>query len=236
MIVVVDPYYVYEQYSVLKLHFTSKNYDAIKYNWKSKSISKKNLLKRKDRSFFWRLSKKFNKQEDYLTFLIGNFVYGLKASKNYWIGDFLDDNAFSQHLKYKKMQEGFTYQFESDIIRLRDTMLEQNLSSPNELITKIEPDTNFPYLINLVLRNDINIETLLFMDHVLKFLSSINRQIGGDGVNFIWDDFYFKIQKYDLLLSSETLTNRAITPFLSNEQVTEIIKNVFSKELKSKKI
>jgi hypothetical protein len=211
-----EAYWVYEKYSALRLHFTSKQYDVIKYNWKNRSVSNASFLKRKDRNFFYRIGSKFSKEQDCLDFLISNFVYGSPT----WIGDFLTDESMRHLTRYQKLSEGFTFYFESDIIKVRDTMLEYGLSNPIKLIFDIEPDTNFPYLINLTLRNDINIETLILMNRVMKFLPKLNDKIGGS-INFIWDNFYFKLQKYEKIM----------IPFLSNDQVKIIIKTIFFKEL-----
>jgi hypothetical protein len=54
----------------------------------------------------------------------------------------------------------------------------------------------------------------------MKFLPKLNEKIGGS-INFIWDNFYFKLQKYEKIM----------IPFLSNDQVKIIIKTIFFKEL-----
>jgi len=217
----IDPYFVYEKYSILKLHFSSPKYDAIKYNWKSKSVSKQKFLKRKDRTFFWKLSKKFIKEDEFFNFLVCNFVYESPT----WIGDFVDENAFSCFKKYQKLQEGFTYQITSDIMLLRDTMLINSLESPNQLIKTIEPGTNFPYIINLALRKDINIETLILMNRIMSFLFPLNKKLGG-GSNFIWNEFYQKLTKYERIMKSP----------LDNDQVKTIMLNTFQKEIKKYEI
>ena len=50
-------------YQALKLHFTTENFDYFKYNGKSK-ISVTSFENRKDKWFFYKLSRKFVNKKD----------------------------------------------------------------------------------------------------------------------------------------------------------------------------
>ena len=59
-------------YLAIRLHFQSPNYDFVKYNGEIK-CTKESFMKRNDRYFFHKLSKRYNRPE-YQDFLVSNFV------------------------------------------------------------------------------------------------------------------------------------------------------------------
>lgn len=209
----VEPYEAYANYQAIKLHFTSKSYDAAKYNFTTKSVSKKSFFKRNDRYFFTKISRKFNNVNELRDFYTVNFVYGKSSG---WIKDFVDDKAFDLYKTHLSKTEGFTYVFTNDIISLRDKMIMEELDNPDLLLTQIEPDTDFPYIINMVLQRDILLETFILLNRTLGCLSGINKSIlneSGGAENFIWNELQAKIKKYDRLMK----------PYLNNDQVKSIL-------------
>ena len=73
----------YEAFAVfhaLKLHFTSK-YDFVKYNGKC-NIGKDAFMLRKDKFYFYKLSRKYKKEE-----LFGYYISNILVNPKLWAGD-----------------------------------------------------------------------------------------------------------------------------------------------------
>ena len=94
----------YKTYLAIKQHFTS-NYDYQKYNGKVRA-TEESFLKRRDRFFFKKLEKKYNKQELEMYF-VSNFI----NSTSKWIGNLLSQDSEKVFLDYKKNQQSLTYTF-----------------------------------------------------------------------------------------------------------------------------
>ena len=210
------PFDAYYAYVVMRLHFSNKDYDASKYNQKIR-LTPKSFENRKDKWLFVKLSKRFSNVVEYNDFLLCNFVYGSKT----YVSDLLDDNAARLWIRYMRLKEGFTNIFKDDIVVLRDEMIKSGLSLPTELFWNVEPGSDFPYIINMMLQKSIHIETVIALDSVSPFLFKLNQKIG-DHANFIWPSTYLKLTKYKQLIALP----------ISHEQIGNILKDVFQRELK----
>ncbi|HIE49089.1 MAG TPA: hypothetical protein EYP94_03210, partial [Gammaproteobacteria bacterium] len=62
----------YKMYLAIRLHFQSPNYDFVKYNGEIR-CSQDSFMKRNDRYFFHKLSKRYNRPE-LQDFLVANFA------------------------------------------------------------------------------------------------------------------------------------------------------------------
>ena len=107
----VEPYEAYVKYLALKSHFSDKNYDYIKYNGKVKAW-RTTFETRKDKYFFYKLSK----QKDPIEFLIANFV----GNDDFYIGDIRDDKANEVYMDYKKRLQSLSYVFKSDLSKMKE--------------------------------------------------------------------------------------------------------------------
>ena len=213
-----DPFVVFQTYLGIKMHFKPGGaFDATKYGCRINNVTRDAFHKRKDRFFFEKLARHFKKTETLEEFLICNFVY---SGNNIYIRELNDKPAFVLFSRYIALKEGFTKHFEDDIIVLRDQMLQTGLiKTPNDIFSQIEPGTDFPYIINLAMRKQIRLETLLNLDNVFSFLKHINRRM--EDSNFLWSDLYQRLVKYQKLMRLR----------LHNEEVITILKHTFQKEL-----
>ena len=107
-----DPFESYKLYNALKLHFESDSYDALKYNYKT-SIKPTSFFKRKDKYFFAKLAKTYEK--DLKEFYIANFKNDVK-----YVGDMLNEGGERYYRDHKKIMESLSYKFENDINKLSD--------------------------------------------------------------------------------------------------------------------
>ena len=91
-----DGYQAYQIYQSLKLHFTS-DYDAVKYNYKT-AVKQNTFERRKDRYFFEKLSRNYNKEK-----LIHYFTANLVHNPNMWIGD-MNEKIYNDYIsRYDKL-------------------------------------------------------------------------------------------------------------------------------------
>lgn len=139
----------------LKAYFQGK-FDFFKYDGKIK-INPSTYEKRKDRYFFQKLSKKYNRNE-LILFFVSNFVYYEDGVFNRWVGDLLTEASESIYLETKQIHDSLGYFFENDCQNILDD-LEQNqdtfyhlFSSPNIPIFKLELKTESIIILNNLIR------------------------------------------------------------------------------------
>ena len=101
-------YEIYKYYIALKQHFNS-NYDYFKYNGKV-NVSEMSFENRKDKFFFYKLSKKSEAKDIILANALDN--------PKFWAGDLLEDKAISTYKEWLKRKQSLTYQFKSDLSEL----------------------------------------------------------------------------------------------------------------------
>ena len=129
----------YKTYLALKRHFTS-DYDYFKYNGKVRA-GEESFLRRNDRFFFRKLSKKYNR-----------------------VSQESEDN----YVQYKKRRESLSYHFDSELRWAVDYCRDRSLELNKLLLVE---DNNHPLLFKFLLQKKISIDTLIIMDSVLKFLT-----------------------------------------------------------------
>tara|TARA_R100000231_G_scaffold33572_1_gene29463 strand:+ start:4056 stop:4655 length:600 start_codon:yes stop_codon:yes gene_type:complete len=184
----VDPYDAYVKYLALKSHFSDPKYDFIKYNGKVKAW-RTTFETRKDKYFFYKLSKK----KDPVEFLIANFV----DNDDFYIGDIREDRANQVYMDFKKRQQALSYTFKSDLSKLKEDF--------NSNI--IVPENEHPYLLRLYMRKDICIETLTLIDRCVKMFSYWDKELDGD---IMWPSIKLKAQKYSPFLNVDINKYREI--------------------------
>ena len=96
-------------YLAIRLHFQSPNYDFVKYNGEIK-CTKESFMKRNDRYFFHKLSKRYNRPE-FQDFLVANFVTEDSVNPKWLTGD----KAESNYKEWVKIQQSITRVFDQDL-------------------------------------------------------------------------------------------------------------------------
>ena len=184
----VEPYEAYVKYLALKSHFSDKNYDYIKYNGKVKAW-RTTFETRKDKYFFYKLSK----QKDPIEFLIANFV----GNDDFYIGDIRDDKANEVYMDYKKRLQSLSYVFKSDLSKMKENF--------NDNI--IVPKNEHPYLLRLYMRKDICIETLTLINKCVNIFNYWDKELEND---IMWPDIKLKATKYSPFLNVDINKYREI--------------------------
>ena len=111
-----DGYQTYQIYQSLKLHFTS-DYDAVKYNYRT-AVKRDTFERRRDRYFFEKLSRRFNKEK-----LIHYFTSNLIQNPSVWIGDMTDEIYNDYIARYDKLtliaqKQSFPQEEYIDIVKM----------------------------------------------------------------------------------------------------------------------
>ena len=149
-------YQAYQIYQSLKLHFTT-DYDAVKYNYKT-SVKQSSFDRRRDRYFFEKLSRRFNKEE-----LIHYFTANLIENQKVWIGD-MSDEIYSDYVaRYDKL----TYMFDEDVKFL------YNKGYTFDQLCSTTEDYSVNPLLEALRAHEIRPETVVLLDILVNFLKRL---------------------------------------------------------------
>ena len=171
----------YKLYLAVRNHFTT-SYDFFKYNGKV-NAKENSFLKRRDKFFFAKLQRKYNKDQ-----LRDLFVSNFADGEDFWIGNVLTQKAESVYTEWKARQMKMSYIFEQDLKFLFDYYNERNLDF-NSLFVM---ENGHPILLQCVLRNDIYVETMVIIDRVLNYSRKWNKVLDDP----VWTEFKKRMDKY----------------------------------------
>lgn len=169
----------YSLYYALRLHFNG-TYDYVKYHGKT-NVTKDAFSRRKDKYSFYKLSRKYNKDELF-EFYLSNFV----RNPQLWITDLLQEDADSVYKNWLKKQQALSYFFEQDL----DTLFEE-CDNPDELLSVVDGD--YPKLYTMFLQGKVQFETVVILDDLLKFMSMWKKKIHDD---IVFPSFSKRCEKY----------------------------------------
>ena len=172
----------YKTYLALKQHFTS-SYDYFKYNGKVRA-NIESFLKRKDKFFFRKLQKRYDKNE-LVEFFVSNFI----VSGDNWIGSLVSQESEQNYALWRKNKESISYNYRNELSLLYDYCLSNDI--PYNQLVLVE-DGNHPVLLRLLLQNKISLETIIILDDILRFTRYWNVKLD----DIIWDEKKKLIYKY----------------------------------------
>ena len=156
----------YQLYTGLKLHFTTK-YDFVKYSGKT-YVTKEQFMLRKDKFSFYKLSRKYNRDE-----LFGFFIANLLVNPKIWAGDLLSEDAESEYKLWQKIQQSLSYVFEQDLHKLFNLV-----NKPEELLRVV--DKQYPLLYNLYMQEKVSKETLIILNELMNFIPMWVKKVEDD--------------------------------------------------------
>uniref|UniRef100_A0A6C0JY45 Bacteriophage T4 Gp59 helicase assembly protein N-terminal domain-containing protein n=1 Tax=viral metagenome TaxID=1070528 RepID=A0A6C0JY45_9ZZZZ len=178
---------VYQLYHAINLHFTSSKYDFFTYNGKT-NATMASFEKRKDRYWYQKLGKKILDENELILFLAANFIENGKI----WIGNLLTEESFDCYLKHKAVLESIEYRFEQDC-----NVIFGEIENP---IQVFKVDNGYPILLKLLLRNEINIESVCLILRFINFISCWNKSLTDD---IRWQLMRNKIIKYEPFIAAK---------------------------------
>lgn len=168
-----DAFNIYVYYLALKRHFTS-SYDYFKYNGKVKANTM-SFENRKDKFFFYKLSKRKDAQE----LILANML----VDPNVWAGDLLDDKASEVYQSWAKRKQALTYNFKSDINNLDDDF------NANFYVE----EGQHPRVVKLYNMRKISLETLVILCDLVKCMGYWEKNIND---TIVWPATAQLIKKY----------------------------------------
>jgi hypothetical protein len=167
----------YLKYLAIKSHFSQEKYDYFKYNGKVKA-TEQSFIKRNDRYFFERLSKRLKREEDIEMFFVANFFY----NSNFWIGE--SDLDTSYNLLNKKIS-GIQYLFKMEALQLFD--IEQDF----DVLFTCQGD--YPILLKEYCSGAISAETIIILNDILHIFKTWSKNISD---TLVWPEKKFQLEKY----------------------------------------
>jgi len=182
-------------YEALKLHFTKDTYDFFKYNGKT-NISVTAFENRKDKYHFYKLSRKFSSKDDLVNFIVANLL----DKDTLWVGDLLVEDAEVKFRQRQKIVQSLSYTFENDCLKAFD-----GVNDPNEMV--IVKDGDYPLLLTMALRKEIQIETLCILAKILNFIPMWDKKIA-DTIR--WPNYRRKLVKYAAFLPQDVVKYKMI--------------------------
>lgn len=179
---IMESFEVYKYYLSLRLHFTTDAYDAIKQQGRVRA-SRQAFLKRKDLIAIRRVAENYT-DEEVVNFLVSNFITGDR-----WGGVF-DTESKERYLEWKKRIESLAYLFEKELSRVLLFSEKKNIKL-GDCLTSTK--NQHPYIINMYLRGEISIETLVILNKLTDFITKLDDNLKDD---IVWPDISRIIRKY----------------------------------------
>lgn len=174
---------VYKVYLGVKLHFTSKTYDYIKYGGKV-NATLSSFTKRKDRYFFHKLSTKYG-QDNILDFFVANFLSDSKR----WIGNLLANDGRGVYLDYKKRKESFAYHFKQECGVISSDFNSRGLSFDDGFFV---PNGQHPRMLRLLIQRKCSYQTAVVLNHFLNFSKNWDKEITE---KVVWPEISLKVTR-----------------------------------------
>tara|TARA_B100001094_G_scaffold253633_1_gene252120 strand:+ start:12904 stop:13497 length:594 start_codon:yes stop_codon:yes gene_type:complete len=181
-----EPFDSYKLYNALRLHFET-DYDAVKYNYKS-NVSPQSFFKRKDKYFFAKIAKNYG--NDLLGYYVANFKVGVS-----YVGDMVNEVGDDNYNKYKRTKESIHRVFSVDINILTESELDFD-----KCFTSY--NGQLPLVIQLMMQEDISLETVVILDSLLGFIPRESKKISD---TIIWPDIKRRIEKYKPFVSFDDI-------------------------------
>lgn len=195
-------YEAFVLYQSIKLHFTTDSYDFFKYGGKSR-ISIDAFENRKDKYHFYKLSRRLTNRDDLIMFLVANFV----NNDNIWIGDLLTEESETIYRQRQRVIQSLSYIYENDCRKIFD-----GVDKPNDILQS--EDGDYPKLLTMALRKEIEIETLCLLNKILNFMPVWSNKIT-DTIR--WPTYQRKVEKYAAFIQADTVKYKLILKKVINE-------------------
>ena len=193
-------------YSSLKLHFTQESYDYFKYGGKSRT-SIEAFENKKDKWFYYKLSRRFSNVDQARDFLVANFVH----SPDVWIGHLLTDDSDVHYRARQKVIQSLSYTFTNEIASL------MSHKNPNESL--MIHDGEYPLLLRMLLYGEISIESVCILNSILGFLPMWDKKIA-DTIHY--PNTSLKIKKYTPFIPFEPTKYKLILKKELHENTEDI--------------
>jgi hypothetical protein len=195
-----SPYQVYCEYLALKSHFSSIKYDYFKYNKKVRA-SESSFVKRKDRYFFEKSSRKYNDKE-IVNFLVSNFV-ATDNPQSIWIGQIINSGERT-YQEWVKTNQSLTYIFKEQ---------STELFSQTKLENVFDCSKGHPILLKTFLKSELAPEIMVIYDKIFSYISEFDKKL----LDPVWETVSLKIRKYKPFLNTDIFQYKKLLRDIINE-------------------
>jgi len=178
-----DGFSVYKTYLAIKLHFSTPNYDFIKYEGKI-NAKLDTFTSRNDRYFFHKLSKKY-KEEEIVDFFVSNFAKNEKV----WSKQLLEDEYNKTFLQFRKYKESVNYHFRSDCSLLADRFINDGISLNDGFRSD---NGQHPRVLRLLIQGKIDSQSAIILDSVLSYFKNWDKTINE---KVVWPKIAMRLDK-----------------------------------------
>ena len=175
-----EPFDAYRYYQSMKLHFENESYDAPRYNYKT-SAKPASFWKRKDKYFFAKVGRMFDKPLELIDYYAAHFIVD-----NKWVGDMLNDDQV--YRDWQKRTESLGYNFEQDLLNMNVDSFDDLFSNGNQ----------YPKVVEAYMANEINIESVVILNHLTGFMASADKSVQDP---ILWPQISFKIREYSKIMT-----------------------------------
>ena len=169
-----NAYEAYKTYMGLKRHFTS-DYDIFKYQGKLNNTGFDSFETRRDKYQFQKLSKLKNPTD----FILANILH----DENFWPGDVSNMNTHAVYVNWQKRQQSMGYMFKQDLKQMK-----------SDFDDNIKVIQTHPYLLRLVIKEDVGIETMIILNKLTPFYDYWSKRLDDD---ILWEAVKKKSEKYE---------------------------------------
>jgi len=173
----------------MKQHFSNPKFDFFQYDGKI-NAKESTYQQRSDFYFFETLARKLDAQE-VKEYLLSSFIYADNPAK-VWIGD-IKRTGKENWVKWQRQNQSLQYNVTADLKKVLDYMARRGLSFNEMFLT----DGGHPRLLKLFIRGEIEIETIIILDMVLKFVIRWDEQLDDP----LWSGLSLRIKKYKPFMS-----------------------------------
>ena len=180
---------VYRTYLAMKQHFSNPKFDFFQYDGKI-NAKESTYQQRSDFYFFETLTRKLDAQE-VKEYLLSSFIYSDNPAK-VWIGD-IKRTGKDNWVKWQRQNQSLQYNVTADLKKVLHYMTRRGLSFNEMFLT----NGGHPPLLKLFIRGEIELETIIILDMVLKFVVRWDEQLADP----LWSNLSLKIRKYKPFMS-----------------------------------
>jgi hypothetical protein len=193
------PFDVWSTYTAMTLHFRKDSkYDAFQFNFKGPRCKRETFMLHRQRYAFERIARVYPQKNSTIEYFLANLLDG-----NTWIGSMNEDSYAQWQGRVQRMD----YDFRSSL-----SDLSNNASSFDSIIKPDSPE-ELPPIYLAYNRGKLSIETLVILDHLVNYTSSINKFVS-DPLEIVSDITYrvahykpFLRSKIDVLKAKQTVLN-----------------------------
>ena len=172
----------YRYHLALKLHFTKEKYNVFETRGNLK-VSLDAYKARNDSYLFERLARAFDKDQDFIQYVVANYAYG---NTNFLYDDGLAQMLYTQWIKVK---ESITKTFSDDLSSILYEAEKNNVET-NSIINCTNND--IPYIIKLYLGKIIQPQTISVLN---DFTGMIDQWQQEPTLNIFFEDEMIRLKK-----------------------------------------